>query len=247
MSKESSNMQTRSSDKNKATKYLLSSSAPVSELIASPSSPRIMGRRELPSVAIQSIMASHEEKMANLETEIASQDRILHILEEIKTSVSSNPITTENTPRTYEDTLQHVRELNDHFLAEKQKTKLNQEADALKRKFTIKWKNCLNKRNQFYSNHHRKQEKANLYAQWRVESPDYLPLKFRPHVSPNEREDIKETKISEAKTEYHNKITTMRTSADVNKAKFASVDEEMLNTITSESTNPVIVDILKQS
>lgn len=244
---QSNNIKTRS-DKNKAAKYLLSSTAPILE--QSPTSPIIRGRSEMPSVAIQSIMTATDEKFVALESRLVQletgQNNILLLLEEIKSFVSSNSTTeTTATPTLHEDAVQHVKELNDHLLAEKRLAKLNQEADIVKRKFSLKWKNSLNKRNQCFANHFRNQEKANLYSEWLESSPEYLPLKFRPHVSPGERDDIRKVKISEAKIIYNNSVTTMRNSSDVNKAKFSSIDEEMLNTITSESTSPAVCEVLK--
>ena len=105
----------------------------------------------------------------------------------------------------------------------------------IKSKFSLKWKKSLNARKQAYYNYLRNTEKAALYQSWYEESQDFLPFHLRPKIRRNERQDIVDTKVSEAKVKYNNSITTMKTSADNLKAKYISIDEEMINVIKAKT------------
>ena len=215
----------------------------LSLLDVGPHSPKVKGSSSLPSVTLNALN-DLSERISSLEL---GQQRILEKLEGLSSQVSSSsaPSANENTSMP-EETIRQVQALNNHLLEQKREIKLQDACTKIKSKILFKWKDTQNIRKQCYFNSIRNSGKADLYAQWYEESPDYLPLHLRPHVNTNERQDIVDTKVNEAKSKYFNSIATMRTSADINKAKVISFDEEMISFIESQSNEETLLILLRK-
>ena len=186
---------------------------------------RLKGSGELPSVAL-STLAAFELRLQNIEKMLSDQGFLLREFTNSATFESTNS----------RDTEEKIKEVHKDFLLEKRQKLQAEKCRKIKSKFSLKWKKSLNTRKQAFYNHLRNAEKAALYSSWYSDSPNFLPLHLRPKVRKNERQDIVDTKVSEAKVAFNNKITTMNTSADNQRAKYISIDDEMMNLIKDKTS-----------
>ena len=207
----------------------------------SPHSPKLRGSTQLPSVALGQIQELMSVIVTRLDKVEQNQQHLIQEIAELKeiSRTITNPhqsqggeVVVQNT-----DLLEQIKAISDHVLSDKRKQLLKDKCQKIKATFSMKWKNTLNSRRQAYFNYLRNSEKAELYSSWSEDSPNYLPLHLRPKIQSNERQDIIDTKVGEAKVKFNNAITTMKNSAEINRGKFNSYDSEMTVLIQNKTEN----------
>ena len=203
------------------------------ETIRSPLSPRVKGNGGLPSVTLNMItdIQSRVNDISKwMEKMDLTQTKIMEEICNLKQLLPSRTLDQDqHLPANH--VLTQIQEVHDNLLADKRQKKLVENCHKIKNKFVMKWKQSLNHRKQQFFHCIRNREKADLYTSWSTESPDFLPEHLRPKIRSNEREDVINTKVNEAKLIYNNKITVMKNTAEINKAKYTTVDEDMLKLI----------------
>ena len=125
------------------------------------------------------------------------------------------------------DAMKNTIQLNDMILAEKRSNILNETCQRIKSRFSLTWKDCLNKRKQAYWHYIQNLSKSHLYEGWCKSSPEYIPLKFRPKKMLNEISTVTEARISEAKLVYSNDISIMQSYATKHENSYKEIDESI--------------------
>ena len=177
-----------------------------------------------------------------IDTSIPSlEEKLFMSISEIKTEIlatKNEKITSEITTNDrqinkshIDETLLRFEQLNDHLLKEKRDNILLDKCRKFKSQNSLCWNDTLNKRKQGYWNFVKNQKKAELYDIWRTDTPNYLPLKYRPKRLENEIPQYTQSRITEAKLKYNNDITIMKAYATNHEQKYKNLDKSMMKII----------------
>ena len=218
----------------------------TTDILSSPHSPRVRGNTELPSVTL-GILNEIKQRLDKIEQRTErieiSQVEIRADTERLIALNNAAPISNQETADAG-TSHQMIKEVYTDFLEEKRTKHLNEECQKIKRKFSQTWKHSLNQRKQAFYNFVRNRGKAELYETWTTEFPDFLPLHLRPKLRSDEREDVTNMKIEEAKLAYNNYITFMKNTAQQDKSKYMSLDEKMHSLIESKCTTDESLNVI---
>ena len=176
----------------------------------------------IPSMETKLLMS-----MSELKTEILATKN-----EKINSEISSSGKQINNAYN-FDETLLRVEQLNDLLLKEKRENILSEKCRKIKSQNSLLWNDTLNKRKQAYWNFVKNQKKSDLYNIWRTETPNYLPLKYRPKRIENEITEYTQSRITEAKLKYNNEISIMKAYATHHQQKYNDLDHSMTKIINS--------------
>ena len=103
----------------------------------------------------------------------------------------------------------------------------NVNCEALKKQIQLTWSDNLRQRSKAFANFIKSKEKAELYENWLTESPDYLPLKFRPKTIAGNNTTIADLRMKEAKSAYKSEVQILRTYALTHENRVHEIDQQM--------------------
>ena len=130
-----------------------------------------------------------------------------------------------------------TEELTKIILKEKREKSLKEQCTKTKRTIGLQWTQLLHNRRKFYGNFVKNYRKSTLYTQWMENSPDFIPLKYRPKRIPGEMPSVTTAKVKEAKLRYKNDVNAMIEYSKVHQARVQSIDGEMYNLISHSCKN----------
>ena len=112
---------------------------------------------------------------------------------------------------------------------------------------SIIWKKRMNQRKISYWHCLQNALKAELYKDWQTNSPDYLPLKYRPKVNATDSDLILLMKSEEAEQKYADEIDTMLHYSHQHEERVLEIDEEVKTDIDgwsfSEEEQSCLLDL----
>ena len=112
---------------------------------------------------------------------------------------------------------------------------------------SIIWKKRMNQRKISYWHCLQNASKAELYKDWQTNSPDYLPLKYRPKVNATDSDLILLMKSEEAEQKYADEIDTMLHYSHQHEERVLEIDEEVKTDIDgwsfSEEEQSCLLDL----
>lgn len=106
------------------------------------------------------------------------------------------------------------------------KIRIKEAASSIKYENQVIWKSTMNKRKQCYWHALQNRRKAELYESWRTESPNYLPLKYRPKVNNHDCEESTNQKIDIARQQYIDDIGLMQHYSQTHSSRMQLLDTE---------------------
>ena len=118
------------------------------------------------------------------------------------------------------------------ILEEKKTRSVREQCRKVRRKLGLQWTQSLNDRKKFYRNFVKNYRKSTLYKQWIQESPDFIPLKYKPKRIPGEIPTLTAAKIEEAKRRYKNDVDAMTEYSKIHQARVTKIDSEMKQLIS---------------
>lgn len=151
------------------------------------------------------------------------------------TSTSPQPQSTVNVQSTENSAINEA--VIAFYRQDKKRHKTKEQCRAIKSTITLKWDDALKNRDKFYRNFIKNEKKSELYKDWTTNSPEYLPLKYRPKRIPGETPTFTEARINEAKLKYTNDCTLMKEYASTHKERFLKHDDEMKTEFRQLSEN----------
>ena len=110
-------------------------------------------------------------------------------------------------------------------------------AENFKKDNQILWSDTMNARKRSFWKYMQNKSKEELYRSWIQESPEYLPLKYRPRVNPTDDEKVIQQKITSSRQKYAEDITLMASYAEGHAQKTASLD-----TVIAEEAHRLEID-----
>ena len=177
----------------------------------------------------------------------ALEEKLLTSMSEIKTEIrttKNEKITPQITPSDkqinkshIDETLLRFEQINNLLLKEKRENILLDRCQKFKSQNSLRWNDNLNKRKQGYWNFIKNQKKSELYDIWRAETPNYLPLKYRPKRVNDEIPEYTQSRITEAKLKYGNEIIIMKAYAKNHQRKYKDLDQSMMEIIYDLTDN----------
>ena len=118
------------------------------------------------------------------------------------------------------------------ILEEKKTRSVREQCSKVKRTLGLQWTKSLNDRKKFYRNFVKNYRKATLYKQWMEESPEFIPLKYKPKRIPGEIPTFTAAKIEEAKMRYKNDVDAMIEYSKIHQGRVTKIDGEMKELIS---------------
>ena len=106
-------------------------------------------------------------------------------------------------------------------------TVLNTECQKIIEDNSLVWNRKINKRKIDFWHCLQNGAKAELYDEWLTESPNYLPLKYRPKINENDTEILLEIKSNQAQEKYVQDIKLMQHYSKQHEVKVRNNDSEM--------------------
>ena len=114
---------------------------------------------------------------------------------------------------------------------------LENDVVPLKNKISLKWQDSLKQRRKSHWNYIKNENKASLYEEFLKQSPEYLPLKFRPKRIPNESESATNARIQQAQQSFKASIVVLKTYASDHLKKRDEVDKHIMELLASNADN----------
>ena len=126
-----------------------------------------------------------------------------------------------------------IERLENKITEEFRANKLKEVALQIKDEHQVVWNDAMNKRKQSYWHSLQNQCKAALYEQWINESPQFLPLKYRPRVNPSDCQETVEQKVKLAEKQYRDDVNLMRHYEEIHAMRVSSADEHIQHILES--------------
>ena len=161
-------------------------------------------------------------------------------------------LTTTSTPTNDCPTIQHsiadrierledtIRIVSDETVRKTTDSTAEKQALLLKREILADWNDSLNNRRRGHWNYLQNKSKQALYQRWQKEDPAFLPLKFRPHLSPNTDHQVRNLKLQAAYQSYNNSIKEMGIYEATHKSRYKEIDSKMIDTFQKLSADSLI-------
>lgn len=124
--------------------------------------------------------------------------------------------------------------------------KIKEAASNIKNEHQVIWKSTMNKRKQCYWHALQNRKKADLYDSWRIESPDFLPLKYRPKINNHDCEESTNQKIEIARQQYTADISLMRHYSHTHSSRVQTLDNDFGELLTRTTEDEEIRKVLFQ-
>ena len=90
------------------------------------------------------------------------------------------------------------------------------------------WKDLLSKRNAAFFNYLKCKEKSELYSTWIEDSPDFLPLKFRPKPIAGNNPKIEALRLTNAHSNYRSEAKALLAYSTTHLEKLESLEQQLI-------------------
>ena len=121
--------------------------------------------------------------------------------------------------------------------ATKKEATLVEDSNERKQEIAFQWDQMRKSRKRCYWNVFKNKAKSELYKEWQSNSPDFLPLKYRPKIVGNEPPDITIRRLDEARLRYINDTQIMLSYSDIHSDRVQEIDKKAFAIIASISKN----------
>ena len=112
-------------------------------------------------------------------------------------------------------------------ISKREEKETEMECQRIKEENLIIWKEKMNRRKIRYWHCLQNAAKAQLYESWLEESPNYLPLKYRPKINENDSELLLTMKSEEAQRKYEEDIDLMYHYSNHHEEEVLKIESEM--------------------
>ena len=121
---------------------------------------------------------------------------------------------------------QTIREMAAVIRKKEKKRDVKTQCKIIKSSISTKWADLQKQRSKYFRNFVKNEKKAALYNSWIENSPNYLPLKYRPKRIPGEIRPYTDARVKEARQKYHNDCQLLQQYAQIHEARFKELDTE---------------------
>ncbi|MCP4458234.1 MAG: hypothetical protein GY816_09465 [Cytophagales bacterium] len=204
---------------------------------------------EKPYVILAMMKLSEQvESLSNLITTIAQR---LEKLETLKDYTSEDSKEMKNmlqeTRQNTESLVESSRLLQQEARFDRRENIIKEECRKVIAANIIVWKEKMNERKISFWHYLQNAAKAELYEMWLLDSPDYLPLKYRPKINEKDSDMLLQMKSEEAQQKYTDDIDLMCEYSQQHEERVQKIDSEIKNLINewtfSEEENSGILEI----
>ena len=199
------------------------------------STPRYSSDKPKEDVMLFDIISKLSDQMTAHTNSISIIAERLDKLEKVSSvqSLESEDIKTKlmEVIETTDDIALTTKWLDIKITEEQTSKKVKKECNLLKDKHNVVWKEAMNARKTGFWHSLQNYEKAQLYTEWIDNSPEYLPLKYRPKVNASDGHLAVEQKVNTAKAKYRDDISLMMHHSDNHDEIVKSVDVQIQEVI----------------
>ena len=145
-----------------------------------------------------------------------------------------------------QDLVTTVKRLEEKIDESASKTRTREAANNIRNEHQVIWKSTMNKRKQCYWHALQNRNKATLYESWRTDSPNFLPLKYRPKVNNDDCEESTKQKITIAQQQYTADIELMRHYSHTHNSRVQILDNDFVELLARTTEDEEVQQTLNQ-
>lgn len=192
-------------------------------------------------------LSKQVESLSNFTTIIA------HKIEKLEEKYAAASEETTELKNMLEKTKQNTELIIKHSRLLQQETRMDRREDMIEKRShdiiaenAITWRLKLNQRKISYWHCLQNAAKAELYNDWLTESPDYLPLKYRPKINESDSDFLLQMKSEEAHQKYINDIDLMYEYSYQHEEKILEIEDDVKTVIEEWTTSEEEISCIQQ-